>query len=103
MPETLDQLVTACAQRIPAVPRSFLEDRPVLGQQWEALHAAIRESDPRFAYEREGRPSALAAVRGALPSMEADLLDAIIEDLTCELAAYQEALYRLAASSRPAT
>jgi hypothetical protein len=30
--------------------------------------------------------------------MEADLLDAILEDVACELAAYQEALYRLAAA-----
>jgi hypothetical protein len=33
--------------------------------------------------------------------MQAELFDAILEDVACELAAYQEALYRLAASRRP--
>jgi hypothetical protein len=100
MPKTLDELLEACAQRIPASPRSFTEDRPALGPDLDALLAAIRESHERFAFDREGRPSAVTAVRQALPSMQADLFDAILEDVACELAAYQEALYRLAVTRR---
>ena len=98
MSKTLDTLAAACAERIPSAPSSFQEDRPVLGEALEALIAAVRDSHDRFAFDREGRPGAVAAVRHALPAMEAELLDAILDDVTCELAAYQEALYRLATS-----
>ena len=37
-------------------------------------------SDAKFAFDREGRPGAIAAIRGALPMMERDLFDAVIED-----------------------
>jgi len=100
MAKTLDDLLSACAARIPSTPRSFDEDRAALGADLNAVLTAIRDSDARFAFDREGRPGALAAVRHALPAMEADLLDAILEDVACELAAYQEALYRLAVMRR---
>jgi hypothetical protein len=61
----------------------------------DLLHV-VRELDPGFAFDREGRPAAIDAVRNALPAMERDLFDAIIEDFTCELAAAEEALYQVA-------
>jgi hypothetical protein len=97
MSKTLDTLAADCAARIPPAPRSFQDDRPVLGDPLDALLTAIRDSHERFAFDRDGRPGAIAAVRHALPAMEADLLDAVLEDVACELAAYQEALYRIAA------
>jgi hypothetical protein len=103
MSRTLDDLLAACAQRIPAAPQSFHDDRPRLDEDFEALLRAVRDSSERFGFDRDGRPAAIAAVRHALPAMEADLLDAILEDVACELAAYQEALYRLAAFRRPTT
>jgi hypothetical protein len=36
------------------------------------------------------------AVREALPMMERDLFDAVLEDQACELAAVEEALYQFA-------
>jgi hypothetical protein len=96
MPKTLDTLAAACAERIPSAPSSFQDDRPALGDALDALLAAVRDSHDRFAFDRDGRPGALAAVRHALPAMEAELLDAILDDVACELAAYQETLYRLA-------
>lgn len=102
MSTTLDTLAADCAARIPQSSRSFAEDRPALSAALEALLDAVRQSDARFAFDREGRPDAIAAVRHALPAMEADLLDAILEDVACELAAYQEALYRVAAVRRGA-
>jgi hypothetical protein len=96
MAKSLDDLLSACAARIPSTPRSFHEDRPALGAELDAVLTAIHDSDARFAFDREGRPGALAAVRHALPAMEGELLDAILDDVACELAAYQEALYRLA-------
>ena len=103
MSKNLDDLLSTCAARIPSSPRSFHEDRAALGADLDAVLAAIRDSDARFTFDREGRPAALAAVRHALPAMEADLLDAILEDVACELAAYQEALYRLAVTRKTGT
>lgn len=64
--------------------------------EYRDLLNLIREVDPGFAYDRDGRPAAIDAVRQALPAIERDLFDAIIEDYTCELAAAEEALYELA-------
>src|SRR4051812_42075766 len=102
MSKPLHDLIAACAERIPAQPRSFQDDHPRLAPDLDALLTAIRESHERFAFDRDGRPGAVAAVRRALPSMEAELLDAILDDVACELAAYQEALYQLAAFRRQA-
>jgi len=103
MAKTLDDLLSACAARIPSTPRSFHEDRAALGADLDAVLTAIRDSDTRFAFDREGRPGAIAAVRHALPAMEGDLLDAILDDVACELAAYQEALYRLVVTRKTGT
>ena len=60
------------------------------------LLRAVARCDARFAFDRDGRPGALAAVREALPPIERDLFDAIVEDHACEVAAIEEALYHLA-------
>jgi hypothetical protein len=93
-------LASACARQIPSAPSSFAADRPSFQAALEALLAAVAASDGRFAFERDGRPQALRAVRDALPAMEAELLDAILDDVACELAATQEALYQLALANR---
>ena len=56
---------------------------------------AVKRTDPRFVYDREGRPGAIAAIRSALPTIERELFDAVIEDCECELAATREAMFRL--------
>jgi hypothetical protein len=56
---------------------------------------AVKGTDPRFVYDREGRPGAIAAIRSALPAVERELFDAVIEDCECELAATREAMFRL--------
>ena len=43
-----------------------------------------------------GGPDAINAVREALPMMERDLFDAVLEDHACEVAAIEEALYQFA-------
>lgn len=63
--------------------------------QLASLVDTLRKEDPRFAFDCEGRPAALAAIRSALPLLERELLDAVVEDHACELAATQEAFYRL--------
>ena len=63
--------------------------------EYRDLLNLIREVDPGYAFDREGRPGAIDAVRQALPAVERDLFDAIIEDYTCELAAAEEALYEV--------
>jgi hypothetical protein len=60
------------------------------------LLQAIRDSDARFAFDREGRPGAIEAVRQALPAVERDLFDAVVEDHACEVAALREALCQVA-------
>jgi hypothetical protein len=69
------------------------------------LLEAIRDSDASFAFDRDGRPGAIDAVRQALPAVERDLFEAVVEDHACEVAALREALcqvaYALAAGAAP--
>ena len=76
--------------------RSFDDARQRAESEYLALLAAVRQSHQRFAFDREGRPHAVNAVREALPMMERDLFDAVIEDHACEMAAVEEALYQFA-------
>ena len=70
--------------------------------EYLALLHAVRKTHERFAFDRDGRPGAINAVREALPMMERDLFDAVLEDQACELAAVEEALYQFAlVLSRP--
>jgi len=93
-------LASACSRQIPATPSTFAADHASFKSAFDALLAAIAASDARFAFDRDGRPQALQAVRAALPAMEAELFEAILEDVACELAATQEALYQLALANR---
>jgi hypothetical protein len=70
-----------------------------MGQLLDALKAI----DPRFLFDRGGRPGAIAAIRGALPGIERELFDAVMEDCECELAATREAFFQLvkACQSKP--
>jgi hypothetical protein len=93
-------LASACAGQLPATASTFTADSEAFATAWEALLAAIARSDPGYTFDREGRPGAMTAVRHALPAMEREIFEAIIEDVTCELAAVQEALYRIAVTIR---
>jgi hypothetical protein len=93
-------LASACARQIPAAASTFAVDQSAFGTAFDALLTAVTAADPRLAFDRDGRPQALGAVRAALPALEADLLDAILEDMGCELAATQEALYQVALATR---
>jgi hypothetical protein len=87
----VDQL----AARIAETDQPFAEASRAFETEYLNLLRAISRLGPRYAFDREGRPAAVAAVREALPIMERDLLEAIVDDHACELAAVQEALYRL--------
>ena len=93
-------LASACSRQIPATPSTFAADHASFTNAFDALLAAVAASDGRYAFDRQGRPQALQAVRAALPAMEAELLDAILDDVACELAATQEALYQLTLANR---
>jgi len=84
----------ACANRLFGIAPAT-DGIAASATDWTALLDAIRTLHPRYAFEAEGRPSALEAVRHALPSMERDLFDAIVEDYGCEIAALREAAYQL--------
>jgi len=75
---------------------SFDDVRRRAGEQYLALLQAIRARHERFAFDRDGRPGAVNAVREALPAMEREVFDAVLEDHACELAAVEEALYQFA-------
>jgi hypothetical protein len=75
---------------------SFHGARQQAEPEYLALLAAVRRAHERFAFDRDGRPHAVNAVREALPLMERDLFDAVLEDHACELAAVEEALYQFA-------
>jgi hypothetical protein len=86
------------AQELAArLPAGFETDRTSsVMPELQALLHAVRDLDARFAFDTDGRPGAIAAVRHALPSMERDLFDAVIEDHACEVAALREAMLQLA-------
>jgi hypothetical protein len=73
-------------------------ERDSIEQEFQRTLDLVKASDPKFAFDREGRPGAIAAIREALPAMELDLFDAVIEDCECELAATREALFRIASA-----
>ena len=91
----------ACAAHLPSATGSFAADLPRFADAFRELTSAVTRMEPRLAFDREGRPSAIGAVRAALPSVERELLDAVIEDYACELAAIQQAIYQIALALVP--
>ena len=75
-----------------------MADSDRIEQEFQRTLALVKASDPKFEFDRDGRPGAIAAVRGALPTIERELFDAVIEDWECELAATREALFRVVAA-----
>ena len=92
--------VTRCADELAASlvagDPSFDAVRQRAESEYVALLDAVRKTHERFAFDRDGRPGAVSAVREALPVMERDLFEAVLEDHACELAAVEEALYQFA-------
>ena len=86
------RLADRCAARLDGVVAA---DAAVLEPDFRALLDAVRQLDAAFAFDRDGRPAAIAAVRGALPLIERELLDAVIEDHACEIAAVHEAMFQV--------
>jgi hypothetical protein len=84
------------AARLTGTAQSFADASGEFETEYHALLQAISRLGPRYAFDRDGRPSAIDAVREALPLMERDLFDAIVDDHACEVAAVEEALYRVA-------
>jgi hypothetical protein len=74
----------------------FAEAAHEFDSEYRELLAAASRLGPAYAFDRQGRPSAIEAVRQALPLMERDLFDAILDDFACERAAIEEGLYRVA-------
>ena len=74
---------------------SFAAAAQGFNEAYEALLKAVARLDARFSFDREGRPAAIAAVRAALPAIEQELFDAIVEDCECERAAVEEALFQV--------
>jgi len=72
-----------------------MADRAAIEQEFHRTLTSVRNSHPKFEFDREGRPGAIAAIRGALPTIERELFDAVIEDCECELAATREAMFQM--------
>ena len=94
MSEEIRALAAVCARTLPAGAGPGGEPPAAFTAALEALVAALSR-EPRFMFDAAGRPGAVTAVRNALPPSEAELLDAILEDMAAELAAQREALYRV--------
>ncbi len=93
---TLDDLADRLAARAASGTAAFADAAREFDDEYRQLLAAVAGLHARFAFERDGRPAAIAAVRDALPAVECDLLDAIVDDQACEVAAIEEALWRVA-------
>ncbi|HEY3161720.1 MAG TPA: hypothetical protein VGJ78_22295 [Vicinamibacterales bacterium] len=74
-----------------------MAERDEMEREFTRLLDAVKGSHPQFVFDREGRPGAIAAIRAALPAMERELFDAVIEDCECELAATREAMFQMVA------
>jgi hypothetical protein len=70
-------------------------ERDAIEQEFRRRLEAVKTSNAKFAFDRDGRPGAVAAVRSALPAIERELFDAVMEDCECELAATREALFQM--------
>ena len=75
-----------------------MTDRASIEHDFQRTLDAVKTSNPKFAFDRDGRPGAIAAIRAALPTMERELFEAVIEDWECELAATREALFQMIGS-----
>jgi hypothetical protein len=89
------RLADMCASRIDPAARSFDDAFPQFKSEINQLLEALRALDPRYLFDRDGRPGAIAAIRGALPGIEGELFDAVMEDCECEIAATREALFQV--------
>ena len=89
------RLAEMCAARIDPASRGFDDAFPQLKNEMNLLLEALKALDPRYLFDRSGRPGAVAAIRGALPGVERELFDAVMEDCECELAATREALFQV--------
>ena len=78
-----------------------MAERDTIEREFQQALAAVKTAHPKFAFDRAGRPGAIAAIRGALPAMERDLFDAVMEDCECELAATREALFEIVRTRQP--
>ena len=90
------RIAARIAARSAAGATAFADAAREFEDDYRGLLAAIASLHARFAFDRDGRPGAIAAVRNALPAVECDLLDAIVDDHACEVAAIEEALWRVA-------
>jgi hypothetical protein len=95
---TIADLARACAEAITADGAGIGDPSSPLGGRLRALLEALMNADPRLIFDRAGRPAAVAAVREALPQLEQELFDAVLEDCSCELAATHEALLEIVRS-----
>ena len=91
----VSRLAEMCVLRIDPAARSFDESDPHFKTELAQLLDALKALDPRFMFDRNGRPGAIAAVREALPAVERELLEAVMEDCECELAATREGFFQL--------
>ena len=89
------RLAELCAARIDPASRSFDDNLQHFKHELDQLLDALKSLDPRFLFDRGGRPGAVSAIRGALPGVERELFDAVMEDCECELAATREAFFQL--------
>ena len=74
-----------------------MADRDDVEREFTRTLDAVKGSHAQFMFDREGRPAAIAAIRGALPTIERELFDAVIEDCECELVANREAMFQVIA------
>ena len=99
----LTRRAEAVAARLPSPGTSFADDLHHFDGEFRELLDTVRHLDGAFAFDREGRPGAVEAIRNALPGIERELLDAVLDDHACEIRAVQEALYRVLIAQRRST
>lgn len=102
MTDDIARRADGVAAQLTGLSGSYFEDVPRFDAELRELVAAVSRLDARYAFDRSGRPAAIAAIRRALPGVERELLDAVEDDHACELAAIEEALYQVVLAVRRA-
>ena len=92
----LSRRAAACAAHLPDPATEAAEAAPPFDDMLGELVHTLCDIDPRFMFDRKGRPDAVDTIRQAISGVEREMFDALLEDHACELAAVKAALLQVA-------
>jgi len=92
----LSRRAAACAAYLPDPPTEAADAAPQFDDMLSELVHTLCDIDPRFMFDRTGRPVVIDTIRQSISGVEREMFDALLEDHACELAAVKAALLQVA-------